>query len=457
MQLFRNARTRLIAMTAAVSCLISGVALGLLYVTANTIIENETRSVVNAELSGLADDYRSLGVLGLARAIESRLEDAQRRDAVYLLTDAQGRTIAGNLGGWPPTVEPGGGWVELELIRTDRNRSVPISAASFELVRGERLLVGRDASGLVRFDQALVRAGGLALVAALILSIASGWLLTRLVFSRLTEISDTAQEIVSGDLSRRIPIRGTGDELDRLGVTLNEMLARIDGLVGNLRMTTDSLAHDLRSPLTRLAGQLRKLEEGDLTENERSAAVTRAEAEITHLLQVLSDLTEISRAEAGLGRSEFEPVDLNQLVVNAAELYGPVAEEKGVGLSYTGDVSPIAGHAPLLTQALSNLIENALRYAPESSEIQISLAESPNENLVQVRDQGPGIDPASLTDVTRPFVTLDASRTEPHSGLGLALVSAVAGLHGGELELRNNTPGPGLSAEIRFPKASTTN
>ena len=441
-------------MTAAVSCLISGVALGLLYVTANTIIENETRSVVNAELSGLADDYRTLGVLGLARAIESRLEDAQRRDAVYLLTDAQGRAIAGNLGGWPPTIEPGGGWVELELIRTDRNRSVPISAASFQLVRGERLLVGRDASGLVRFDQALVRAGGLALVAALILSIASGWLLTRLVFSRFTEISDTAQEIVSGDLSRRIPIRGTGDELDKLGETLNEMLARIEGLVGNLRMTTDSLAHDLRSPLTRLAGQLRRLEEGDLTEVERSAAVARAEAEISHLLQVLSDLTEISRAEAGLGRSEFEPVDLNQLVVNAAELYGPVAEERGARIVRSGTVSEVAGHAPLLTQALSNLLENALRYAPEGSEIEISLEEGASDVAVTVRDQGPGIDEAHLTEVTRPFVTLDASRSEPHSGLGLALVSAVAGLHGGQLDVRNNAPEPGLSVAIRLPKTS---
>jgi signal transduction histidine kinase len=439
--MLRNARTRLVFAGALLNCLAMIVVLGLVYWTANRIIENETRNVVHAELSGLADSYGTLGIVGLARAIKRRIESSEEPDAVYLLTNMKGVLIEGNLGAWPPTVKPGGGWVEIELIRTDSDRSVPIAAASVQLRGGERLLVGRDASARRSFTSALARSSVWALLAAAGLSLITGLLLTRLVFTRIAEISDTADDIVSGDLTRRIPIRGTGDEFDRVGATLNDMLDRIEDLVANLRTTTDSLAHDLRSPLTRLRTHIEMLTKPDLPTEERDLVAVRSVAEIDRLLRVFSDLTEIARAEARLGRSEFEPVDLALLAADVAEFYSPVGAERGVSITLEGAVVPVPAHKALLSQAMSNLLENALRYAPNNSVICIRLDDLGQTVSLSVSDSGPGIPKGDRQGVVRPFVTLDPSRTGGASGLGLALVASVARLHDGEIMLADNAPG----------------
>ncbi|WP_425046352.1 ATP-binding protein [Primorskyibacter sp. S87] len=446
--ILRNARTRLVLAAMALSTVLTSLVLALVYVTATTTIEDETRSVVNAEIAGLADDYERLGILGLARAIERRSEEAYQRNAIYLLTDARGAVIAGNLTAWPPTVEAGSGWVELDLIRAGEDRPVPVAAASIRLPGGERVLVGRDASARLRFDRALARSVGLAALTALVLSLFTAWLLTRLVFSRVKEISQTADDIMSGELGQRIPVRGSGDEFDRLALTLNSMLDRIEELVGNLRMTTDSLSHDLRSPLTRLRGQVSMLVSNQ-SQEDREQAADRAVAEVDHLLRVFSRLTEISRAEAGMGRAQFEPVDLNNLARNAVELYEPVAEDREVTLSVIGDAPALPGHKALLAQALSNLLENALRYAPDGSDIELCLESRPDAASLSVRDRGPGVPEAALETLARPFVTLDEARADQNSGLGLALVAAIARLHGGTLTFRNLSPGFEARLEIR--------
>ncbi|GGH19290.1 hypothetical protein SAMN05444007_101207 [Cribrihabitans marinus] len=437
----RNARTRLVLASVVLSTVMTALVLAVVYVTANRTIASETRSVVTAELAGLADEYERLGTLGLMRAIERRSQDAAERDALYLLTDPAGRVLAGNLLRWPPDIEPGSGWVRLELMRAGGDTAVPISAASIRLRGGERLLVGRDASARQQFDRALLQSAGLALLATLALSLLTGWLLTRLVFSRLSEIARTAGDIVSGDLSRRIPLRGTGDELDRMAETLNEMLERIEELVGNLRMTTNSLAHDLRSPLSRLRQRVEALTATDRPESERAAEAARAQAEIDHLLRVFSRLTEISRAEAGLGRDLFEPVELEPLARDVLEFYEPVAQEQGVALTLSGEDARLPGNKALLAQALSNLLENALRYAPDGSTIRVTLGRAGDRVALTVSDSGPGVPEEALPRLSRPFVTLDDSRTEQNSGLGLALVAAIARMHGGSFTARNLDPG----------------
>jgi len=446
--MLRNSRTRLMLASSLFGAGATALVLGLFYWAAYAIFEAETREVVNAELTGLADEYQTLGVLGLARAIERRLENAEERDAVYLLTDAYGRTIAGNLGSWPPTVVPGSGWVELELFRTDGRQSVQVSAASIRLQNSERLLVGRDSAGRARFEQALFQAAGLALVASIVLSLLTGWLLSRLVFNRIAEISQTADDIASGDLSGRVPIRGSDDELDRLSATLNTMFDRIEALIGNLRTTTDSLAHDLRSPLTRLQTQVERLNAADMTDQERHDLTLKMQNETNHLLGIFAAMTEISRAEAGVGRANFEWVDLLSVVQGIAELYEPVALERDVHIQTTGAAQPIQGNPALLAQAFSNLVENALRYAPPGSEISIVLQETGGMASVSVSDKGPGIPDKDLTRAIERFVTLDDSRADRGTGLGLALVSAIAHLHHGHLRLANNDPG--LKAEMRF-------
>ncbi|WP_240336663.1 HAMP domain-containing sensor histidine kinase [Tropicibacter sp. Alg240-R139] len=423
------------------STLLTALVLGLVYVTANRTIENETRSVVTAELAGLRDEYERLGTIGLMVAIDRRVQDAADRDALYLLTDAQGNVLAGNLASWPDGIEPGSGWVDLDLTKMSSGEDVSISAASIRLPLYERLLVGRDASARQQFDRVLLRSVGLALMAALALSLLTGWLLTRLVFSRLADIVQTADDIVSGDLTRRIPMRGSGDEFDQMAQTLNDMLDKIEELVGNLRMTTNSIAHDLRSPLSRLRQRVERLTDPTSAVPDREADAARALAEVDHLLRVFSQLTEISRAEAGLGRDEFEDVDVGALVQDVAEFYEPVAADQDISIIIEGTAGPIPGHKPLLAQALSNLLENALRYAPASSTLTVALANVEGGLTLSVRDQGPGVPKDQLDRLAQPFVTLDPARTNQSSGLGLALVAAIARMHGGRFEARNLNPG----------------
>ncbi len=437
----RNSRTRLVLASMILSTLLTATVLGLVYLTANRTIEGETRSVVTAELTGLADEYDRRGMIGLISAIDRRLANAAERDALYLLTDRFGTPLAGNLAQWPDDVTAGSGWVDLQVRQTESNQFVPISAASVRLPGGERLLVGRDASARQQFDRVLFQSVALALVIALVLSLLTGWLLTRLVFSRLKDVADTADNIVSGDLSRRIPIRGTGDEFDQVAGTLNNMLDRIEELISNLRTTSNSIAHDLRSPLSRLRQRIEALTDPGKSDLDREVDIARATGEIDHVLRVLGQLTEISRAEAGLGREQFEPVDLQQLVSDVVDLYEPVAADQGIRLVVSGEAKPIQGHRPLLSQALSNLLENAMRYAPEVSEITINLSGIKDYVLLSVRDQGPGVPPEDLPRLQLPFVTLDPARTERNSGLGLALVAAISHMHGGKFSARNCNPG----------------
>ncbi|WP_171129133.1 MULTISPECIES: ATP-binding protein [unclassified Ruegeria] len=447
----RNSRTRLVLASMVLSTLLTATVLAVAYVTANRTITGETRSVVTAELTGLADEYERRGLLGLMAAIERRLPSASERDAVYLLADRNGNRLAGNLFRWPDTISAGSGWVELQLRKLDTDQLVPISAASVRLTGGERLLVGRDALARQQFDRVLLRSVVLALGAALALSLLTGWLLTRLVFSRLKDIADTAETIVSGDLSQRMHLRGTGDEFDQVAGTLNTMLDRIEELISNLRTTSNSIAHDLRSPLSRLRQRIASLGEPGKTEEEREVDIARASVEIDHLLRVLSQLTEISRAEAGLGREQFEAVNLLQLVADAVELYEPVAADQGIRLAVTGTAAPIQGHRPLLSQALSNLLENAMRYSPAGSQITIEIAEDGAFARLSVRDQGPGVPEQDLPRLHMPFVTLDPARTERNAGLGLALVSAIARMHGGKFVARNCDPG--LETTLKLAKS----
>ena len=451
--MLRNATTRLIAVHLLLVALSTAGVLAFLYWSTNSLIEGEMREVVNAELTGLSEDYQRRGTLGLARAIDRRLASAEERDAVYLLTDAYGGRIAGNLEAWPPTVAPGSGWVELKLYRTDRKRAAPIAAASIRLAGGERLLVGRDAEARTLFGQALRGALLQSLLAALLLSLITGWLLSRFVLSRIRDIARTAGDIMSGDLGRRVPLRGSGDEFDRLSETLNRMLGQIEALVANLRTTTDSLAHDLRSPLTRLRGQLAELAEPALEEERRQALVTRAVTETEGLLRTFASLIEISRAEAGLARADFEPVDLGKLARDAVELYEPAATDRDVTLVLKGSAPAIQGHGQLIAQALSNLLENALRYAPAGSTVTVEVGSGANEASIAVLDHGPGIPEDQRETVLQRFATLDPSRGAHDggqgTGLGLALVAAVAKMHGGRIALADNAPG--LVARLYFP------
>jgi signal transduction histidine kinase len=323
----------------------------------------------------------------------------------------------------------------------------------FNLERGLRLLVGRDIRERLqlvdRVRESLV--WGLALMAAL--ALAGGALISRPTLSRIEAISRTSREIMAGDLGRRIPLTGRRDELDRLAESLNAMLDQIQRLVAGMRQVSDNIAHDLRTPLSRLRNRL----EVSLMDHSDPAryreAIERTIVEADGLLKTFNALLSIAQAEAGVSRGRFEPIDLDRVVQDVADLYGALAEERGVALS-TSPMSRMVvdGDRHLLFQAVSNLVDNAVKFTPAGGRVALSARAEGPQALLVVADSGPGIPVEARSRVLERFVRLDASRGAPGSGLGLSLVAAVARLHDGAIELADNSPG--LRAVLRLPLAS---
>ncbi len=452
--MFRSATTRLILVHLALLAVLTGIVLGSLYWRVGGVIDAEQRAVVETEVRGFTDDYARGGIPALAVAIERRLASPTDRDAVYLLAPATGDRIAGNLGRWPPTVAPDTGWATLRLYRTDRDRATDISALALRLPGGELLLVGRDVAARALFDRTLFRAVVWALVAIVLLTFATGWFLARLIRGHVTEIDAAARGIMAGALDRRVPTRGTGDEFDGLAATLNAMLDRIEALVSDLRMVTDSLAHDLRQPLGRLVRELEAATDETATPDARRARIERAQREAEAVLATATALFDIARIEAGIGADQFGPVDLGRVAAGVAELYDAAAEEQGVRLVATAAPGLVVrGHDQLLALALSNLVDNALRHAPQGGAIEVAARLDAGTPALVVADRGPGIPEADRERALRRLVRLDPSRGGPGAGLGLALVAAVARLHGATLVLGDNAPGLVVTLRLADPES----
>ena len=344
---------------------------------------------------------------------------------------------------------PDAGWATLDLYRTDRSGPTEISALALRLPRGEMLLVGRDVAARAAFDRTLWRALLWALAATTVLALATGWLLSRLVSGRIAEIDGAARGIMAGAFDRRVALRGTEDEFDRLAGTLNAMLDRIETLVRDLRTVTDSLAHDLRSPLGRLVRHLEAAADEEADPAVREAKIEQALREAEGVLATATALLDISRIEAGIGAEQFTDVELGRLAADVAELYEAAAEERGVQLVCDAERGlTVRGHDQLLALAVSNLVENALKHAPAGSVIGITARLEGGQPALSVGDRGPGVPEADRERALGRFVRLDPSRGGNGAGLGLALVAAVARMHGADIVLADNAPG--LRATLRF-------
>jgi signal transduction histidine kinase len=428
--------------------------LGWVYFRTVPMLDRQAAETVAAELRGLAEQAREGGLQGLVEALERRTGEGGDPDGVYLLVGPDGRKLAGNLRAWPPEAEGGGEWVLLDLRRRTEEglQERIVGARSFALPSGHRLLVGRDFSARARYAGALVEALGWALVGALALGVGGGWLISRNVARRVGAVTATSQRIMRGDLSQRMPKDGSGDEFDRLSDSLNAMLQRIEELMTGLRTVSDSLAHDLRSPLTRLKGRIELALRGPEDPAAYREALEKALAEADHLLSTFSGLLSIARAEAGAAKTQFESLDLGQLAAELGELYEPAASE--AGLAWHCEIespAPVLGHRQLLAQLLSNLLDNALKYGSGGDALSLEVRSRPHRVELVVADTGAGIPAAARASVLQRFVRLDESRRAPGSGLGLSLVAAVAKLHGADLRLEDNAPG--LRVRLVFERA----
>ena len=452
--MLRNATMRLIAAHLVLVAVSTALVLGFLYWRVGGVIDAEQRAVVEAELRGLADDYRARRRARARRAPSaSGSHNPPDRDAVYLLADADGRRIAGNLVHWPPTVAPDAGWTTLELYRTDRARPTEISALALRLPR--RRASSSSAATSPPAPPSTAPSGRAllwALAAITALSLATGWLLSRLVSGRIAEIDGAARGIMAGALDRRVALRGTGDEFDRLAGTLNAMLDRIETLVRDLRTVTDSLAHDLRSPLGRLDPPPRGRRRRRRAPDARQARIEQALREAEGVLATATALLDISRIDAGIGAEQFtagRPRPPRRRRRRALR-----GRRRGARRPHRLRDRPPASWSAATTSSsrspLSNLVENALKHAPAGSTITVAASRDGGRPALVVADRGPGIPAADRERALGRFVRLDPSRGSPGAGLGLALVAAVARMHGAEIVLGDN--GPGLRATLRFPE-----
>lgn len=420
----------------------------------------QLHAAIDADVEALDEQYRAGGLMRLYDALEDR---ARRPDAgLFYLVDPSGNPVAGNVAELPP-----GAFDDTEdeprpigYVRYDANGPVRHVALvrSLVLENGFRVLVGRDLGERDRF-RVVVRGAFRAMVVMLLVLGGATWLfLSRRVLKQIDQVSATSNRIVGGDLSGRLVVTGTGDEFDRLAVALNGMLDRIGELMKGLKDVSDNVAHDLKTPLTRLRNRAEAALSGQPDPERWREALEATIEESDQLIRTFDALLMIARVEAGSSLAAAAPVDVAEVAREIAELYEPVAEDAGAALKVTIDDLPpeattVSGNRELLGRALSNLLDNALKYGrPDDRPPEITVAVTGRRDrvVVSVADDGPGIPEADRARVLDRFVRLEASRNAPGSGLGLSLVAAIAQHHGAGLALLDAAPG--LKIEIDFPR-----
>ncbi len=438
-----------IALLAGLLALLANLAvIGFIYWRTHDEALTTVRRQVVEQGKVLSDMYRLGGPRALDDAVEDTITYGDPQTAVALL-DRNGRQVQGNLAAAPKTGLQEG--YRNTLLRL-KGQTTPREAAMVihRLPNGQWLVSGRTVGDGLALRETLERSLLIALVVAGLLGLFCGLILAQYVGQRIGNIAAVADRISGRDLSQRVPLSGSGDAFDRLGRQINAMLDRISRLMEELRILTDSLAHDLRTPVSRLrAAAQAAAESTDPAEQEELLAGVIRQSDL--LMRILSAVLEISRSEALTGRNQFTWFDTRDLADKLAEMYEPLAEEAGAALRYDKPREPMLffGHRQLLAQAVSNLIENAIRYGAAGGEIIVGVRRSDRHVRVEVSDRGPGIPSERRSEARRRFGRLDSSRSAEGAGLGLALAEAIAHLHDGELKLEDNAPG--LLTAIELP------
>jgi signal transduction histidine kinase len=430
------------------------------------LINEQITATVNVETAEITDIYTHRGLHGLVFTIENR---ALRPGAnLYLVTTPEGKAIRGNVGSLAPGVMASIGWSETAYRRLDEQDTAHHRALVrvTELTNGFRLLVGRDLEERRRLFGIVAKAAQWSLLVVIVLGIGGGIFVARRVLHRIDAMTGTTRRIMAGDLSGRLPVGRSGDELDRLAENLNAMLERIEALMTGLKEVSDNIAHDLKTPLTRMRNRAEEALASSGSEAEYRAALERTIEESDGLIRTFNALLMIARAESGQARGNMDDFDAADVARGIQELYEPLAEDDGMTLRVRAATARLHGNRELISQALANLVENAIKYgkpspvvqpldpaaAARTREIVIEARREGGHVLLSVTDHGPGIPEGNRKHAVERFVRLEASRTLPGSGLGLSLASAVATLHGGELRLGDSHPG--LTATLVIPALS---
>jgi signal transduction histidine kinase len=445
------------------------------YWSSADFVERQTEATLDAEITGLAEQYAQRGLSGLVQIVAARSAGDRGDGMLYLVTNRDGRPLAGNISDWPTGVPVRSGSLsfQIELPVKGRTETHPARGALFAIPDGYRLLVGRDISDAAAFRNRIKATLEWAGLVALGIGLAGGTVMSRNMLRRVEQVNRTAERVIAGNLSDRVPRRGTNDEFDQLAANLNGMLDQIERLMSGMREVTDNVAHDLKTPLARLRARLELALIGPDDPLARTDAIRAAIEEADRLLATFNALLSIAEAEAGAGARTDEKLDLGEVARAVVELYEPVAEEKGFALTLDSPATTvIRGDRHLLSQAVANLLDNALKYGavkdgaanPDRGEcagrdiaigdIAIGVHHRAGRAVLEVADHGPGIPESDRETVFDRFVRLEPSRSTPGNGLGLSLVRAVARRHEANVTLDDNYSGgghPGLKVRIEFP------
>ena len=433
--------------------------LAFIYFSTADFVERQTEATVDAEITGLREQYYEHRIDGLKKIIVERAVGERRSDEpLYLLADENYQPIVGNLSNWPEakTLKPN--WISFPVEVHRRNGTIEVHQALGETIElpddHAHLLVGRDIANANLFRTSILETLAWASVLTIMLGVLGGLFMTRNMLRRVDAVNRTSEHIIHGDMSQRVPLTGSGDEFDQLATNLNAMLDQIERLMAGMRQVTDNIAHDLRTPLARLRARLEVtlLEKPDAQRYGEALRQTITEADT--LLGTFNALLSIAEAEAGSRREALAAVRLDEIAHSVAELYEPVADEKGLTLAALIDEGLLVrGDRHLLSQAIANLLDNALKYTPSGS-VSLTVRAEGDWARVEVSDTGPGVPADQREKVFDRFVRLEGSRSTPGNGLGLSLVRAVARMHGGSVRLEENQPGAansGLRVILTLP------
>jgi signal transduction histidine kinase len=456
-RIFRTSAFKLSTVYLLIFVVFAVFVLGYLAWNTRRLLNAQITETIESEISALAEQYRQGGVRQLIATMERR--GRQTGSFIYLLVDPRGDSVTGNAILRVPALDQVPGWIEVRFNWPDESEEIARLAKLrvFRLPGNLRLFVGRDLEERARLEEAIRRARGWSLLMVVLLGGFGAWFVTRRVLSRIDAIADSTARIMDGNLTERLPVTNADDEFDRLALHLNQMLDRMGELMAGLRELSDNVAHDLRTPLTRLRNGAEESLRRATTLEESRSGLERAIEESDQLIRIFDALLMIARAEAGNLSTSLEDIPLDAVASGIAELYEPLAEEAGMPLA--ADIEPglhVRANRELIGQALSNLIDNALKYGrPDETSPDIAAGitlrglRRGGHVEISVGDRGAGIPEADRERVTERFVRLDRSRARPGFGLGLSLVSAIARLHGGSLRLEDNVPG--LRAVLVLP------
>jgi signal transduction histidine kinase len=414
------------------------------------LLDRQNEAAIQVDTQGLVERLTDGGLASLIDTIEQRIAGNIDDDAVYLLVDSNLQRLAGNLERWPRGVPLDFDWIDMHIDRAGMRGLARVHHE--DLPGGLHLLVGRDVESRVQLRGLVADAMLWAAVIAVLLGTVGAVAVRGLFRATLADVSATAAAVSAGDLTRRVKVTGHSDEFDLLAETINDMLDRIARLMDGVRQVSNAIAHDLRTPITRARMRLEDAATNARTEADLHQAIERAQSDLDGIVAVFQALLRIAEIEAGARRSAFTHVDVAPLLTDLSELYEAAAEETGQSLA--ARIPPQAlvfGDRDMIQQAIANLMDNAMKFSPPGGVIRLSARSVPGAVEIVVADDGPGIPAQDREHATQRFFRGETARSTPGSGLGLALVQAVAMLHGGTLRLEDNAPG--LRAVLQLPAA----